>query len=81
MRGTEFRSMLGLRSACFSIEFVDDDLMRITTTGHGHGVGMSQWGANALAKTGGTYREILRHYYTGIDLVAISDYEAVARLD
>lgn len=79
MKGTEFRSMLGLRSACFKIDFIDDDLMRITTTGHGHGVGMSQWGANALAKTGGTYREILRHYYTGIDIIGISDYEAIAK--
>lgn len=81
MRGTEFRAMLGLRSACFSIDFIDDDLMRITTTGHGHGVGMSQWGANALARTGGTFREILRHYYTGIDIVAISDYETMAGRD
>lgn len=80
MRGTEFRSMLGLRSSCFSIDFADDDLMRITTKGHGHGVGMSQWGANALARTGGTYREILRHYYTGIYLVTISDYKASAGL-
>jgi stage II sporulation protein D len=79
MRGTEFRSLLGLRSACFTIDFVDDDLINITTTGHGHGVGMSQWGANALAKTGGTYKEILRHYYTGIDIVKISDYEAMAK--
>lgn len=81
VRGTEFRSILGLRSACFTIDFVEDDLLRITTTGHGHGVGMSQWGANALAKTGGTYKEILQHYYTGIDLVAISDYEAMAKPD
>ena len=81
MKGTEFRSLLGLRSACFTIDFVDDDLMRITTTGHGHGVGMSQWGANALARTGGTYREILQHYYTGIDIIAISDYEAMKKPD
>jgi len=54
-------------------------MISITTTGHGHGVGMSQWGANALAKTGGTFREILTHYYTGIDIVSISDLEAAAR--
>ena len=76
MKGTEFRSLLGLRSACFSIAAGDDGKISITTTGHGHGVGMSQWGANALAKTGGTFREILTHYYTGIDIVSISDFEA-----
>jgi stage II sporulation protein D len=75
MRGTEFRSLLGLRSACFSIRAADDGKIEIVTTGHGHGVGMSQWGANALAKTGGTFREILQHYYTGIDIISISDYE------
>ncbi len=79
--GTEFRAIMGLRSACFSIEFVDDDLLRITTTGHGHGVGMSQWGANALARTGGTYSEILQHYYTGIDVISIAEYEAMAKAD
>jgi stage II sporulation protein D len=81
IKGTEFRTIMGLRSACFSIDFVDDDLLRITTTGHGHGVGMSQWGANALAKTGGTYREILQHYYTGIDILQIPDYESMAKPD
>ena len=81
LKGTEFRSILGLRSACFNIEFVEDDLLRITTTGHGHGVGMSQWGANSLAKTGGTYKEILRHYYTGVDIISMSDYEAMIKPD
>lgn len=80
MKGTEFRSLLGLRSACFSIASGDDGMISITTTGHGHGVGMSQWGANALAKTGGTFREILTHYYTGVDIVSISDLEASARV-
>lgn len=79
MKGTEFRSLLGLRSACFSISSGDEGQISITTTGHGHGVGMSQWGANALAKTGGTFSEILRHYYTGVDIVSISDHEASAQ--
>lgn len=79
MKGTEFRSLLGLRSACFSIASNDDGTISITTTGHGHGVGMSQWGANALAKTGGTFDEILRHYYTGVNIVSISDHEALSQ--
>lgn len=74
MKGTQFRTLLGLRSSCFTLRF-EDDKLEITTTGHGHGVGMSQWGADSLAKKGGTYVEILRHYYTGVDIVSIQHYE------
>ncbi len=75
MKGTEFRTLLGLRSASFVIEQAGDGKVKITTTGHGHGVGMSQWGADSLAKRGGTYREILEHYYTGVDVISIQRYE------
>ncbi|MGE5614128.1 MAG: stage II sporulation protein D [Bacillota bacterium] len=75
IRGTEFRKLFGLRSACFTVEPVEDDLVRITTTGHGHGVGMSQWGADSLAKKGGAFEEILKHYYTGVDVISIQDFE------
>ncbi len=77
MEGTQFRTLFGLRSACFTIEPAEDDMLKITTTGHGHGVGMSQWGADSLAKKGGTYREILQHYYTGVDIVSIQHYESL----
>lgn len=46
MKGTEFRALFGLKSANFSIEMSDDGMLAIRTTGYGHGVGMSQWGAN-----------------------------------
>lgn len=75
MKGTQFRTLFGLRSACFKLESDEDDQLKITTTGHGHGVGMSQWGADSLAKKGGTYSEILQHYYTGVDIISIQDYE------
>jgi len=75
MKGTEFRTLLGLRSASFTIEQAGDGKIEITTTGHGHGVGMSQWGADSLAKRGGTFREILGHYYTGVDIITIKRYE------
>ncbi|MGI6668171.1 MAG: stage II sporulation protein D [Acetivibrionales bacterium] len=75
IKGTEFRKLFGLRSACFTVEQIEDDLVRVTTTGHGHGVGMSQWGADSLAKKGGTFEEILRHYYTGVDIISIEDFE------
>lgn len=77
MKGTEFRSLLGLRSAKFIFE-KSGDALKITTYGYGHGVGMSQWGANALAKKGGTYAEILKYYYTGIDLVTIDKFNNTA---
>ena len=54
-----------LRSSQFSWS-TEGDEVRITTYGYGHGVGMSQWGANGMAQEGHTATEILKHYYTGI---------------
>ncbi len=64
--GTELRSLLGLRSANFTVEITD--CVSITTKGNGHGVGMSQYGANHLAKMGYTYDQILKKYYTGVEI-------------
>ena len=66
-KGTEFRKLLNLRSTDFKIE-VDNNIVNITTKGYGHGVGMSQYGANALAKRHKTYDEILKYYYQGTNL-------------
>ena len=71
VRGTELRSVLGLRSACFEWE-VQDGTMVFFVTGYGHGVGMSQYGANRMAENGATYREILTHYYTGVTVEAFA---------
>ncbi len=68
LRGTEFRTLFSLRSANFKIEKKDSRTLKITTIGNGHGVGMSQWGANYLAKNGGNYDEILKYYYTGVQI-------------
>jgi stage II sporulation protein D len=65
--GIDFRSKLGLRSADFDIEKNDESVV-ITTRGYGHGVGMSQYGANGMAKAGSSYRDILFHYYPGVSL-------------
>ena len=65
MKGSTLRSVLGLRSACFEWE-VEDGKLVFYVTGYGHGVGMSQYGANQMAKEGADYREILTHYYTGV---------------
>ena len=59
-----------LRSTCFEVEYNSrKEQFEFTTRGYGHGVGMSQWGANYLAEHDGyTYKEILKHYYTGITI-------------
>lgn len=63
--GTTFRNLLGLRSADFDIS-IKNNQVKITTRGYGHGVGMSQYGANEMAKSGKTYKQILNHYYTNV---------------
>lgn len=63
--GREFRGALELRSANFEIE-IGNKNVKVTTTGFGHGVGLSQLGANAMAKNGSLFDEILCHYYTDI---------------
>lgn len=67
LKGKDFRSIYGINSADFKLEFLPDKVL-IHTTGYGHGVGMSQVGADRMAKDGGTYRDILNHYYIGIDI-------------
>ena len=67
--GLELRSLLGLRSTVFSVT-VDGDTVSFTTHGNGHRVGMSQYGAKAMADTGSGYDEILAHYYPGTELAA-----------
>ncbi|MGN1337576.1 MAG: stage II sporulation protein D [Candidatus Coprovivens sp.] len=62
--GIEIRKILNLRSTDFKIEIEDD--IKITTKGYGHGVGMSQYGANYMAKENYNYKEILEYYYEGI---------------
>ena len=69
-KGTTLRTLLGLRSTDITIDIADD--IKITTKGYGHGVGMSQYGANEMAKNGASYEEILNHYYKDIDIVEIN---------
>lgn len=67
--GTKLRELFGLRSAAVTIDLTEDSVI-FTTTGYGHGVGMSQYGANTLAKDGLDFSEILLHYYEGAELVS-----------
>ncbi len=70
-KGTDVRAKLGLRSTDFTIVNIGEN-MEITTKGYGHGVGMSQYGANTLARSGKTYAEILKYYYQNINIEKIS---------
>ena len=68
--GIELRNLLGLRSADFDIN-IGDDRITITTRGYGHGVGMSQYGANGMGNNGFSYVEILKHYYPGTTIKTV----------
>lgn len=56
-----------LRSACFTVKYADG-AFQFTVHGFGHGVGMSQYGADYMARQGSTWQEILTHYYTGVTI-------------
>lgn len=71
LNGKTFSNKMGLRSANFSIELANK--MKITTRGFGHGVGMSQYGAHGYAEAGYTYDEILKHYYTGVEITNLKN--------
>ena len=66
--GTALRSLFSLRSTAFTLEYTGGSFL-FTVTGHGHGVGMSQHGANLMAAQGSDYTQILAHYYPGTLLV------------
>ena len=69
LSGTDFRSIFSLRSANFTVVYnADEENFYITTKGYGHGVGLSQYGANAMGENGSDFREILLHYYTGAEI-------------
>ena len=67
IKGTEFRNIFSLRSANVEISQENGDI-KMSVKGFGHGVGMSQYGADYLARQGKTYEEILKTYYTGVEI-------------
>ena len=67
INGSDFRLIAGLNSTNFTYS-INDNTIVFDCKGYGHGVGMSQWGANVMAKECSKYDEILKHYYTGIDI-------------
>lgn len=67
LSGVEVRSLLGLKSTNFKIE-INNGKVTFRVTGYGHGVGMSQTGADSMAKQGSNYEEIIKHFYTGVEI-------------
>lgn len=67
-KGAEIRSLFGLKSANFTVSTTENEII-FKTAGFGHGVGMSQYGANYMAENGKNYTEILSHYYSNIQIV------------
>ena len=69
IHGRELRDIFKLNSTNFNIKYNEKlNIVDIETLGYGHGVGMSQWGANGMAKEGFSYVEILTHYYKGTEI-------------
>ncbi|MBM7585276.1 stage II sporulation protein D [Bacillus pakistanensis] len=71
--GREIRESLGLASTDFTWYRKQDHIV-ISTKGYGHGVGMSQYGANGMAEEGKSFKEIVNHYYSGIDIVGTDKF-------
>jgi len=71
LSGVETRTLLGLRSANFTVEIKNDEIL-FKVIGYGHGVGMSQTGADALAKQGKIYEEIIKHFYKGVEIIEMT---------
>ena len=65
--GTEARSIFGLRSTNFEI-LKEEGKIKFVVIGYGHGVGMSQTGADSMAKNGSTAEEIIKHFYVGVEI-------------
>lgn len=72
IRGTEFRRIFSLRSTNVEI-YEENSKVKMLVKGYGHGVGMSQYGANYLAEGGADYVEILKSYYTGVEVKNVYD--------
>lgn len=77
IKGTDFRFMYDLRST--NIEFeITDSIIKMKVSGYGHGVGMSQYGANYLAEHGKNFEDILKTYYTGVELC---EYDSLSEIN
>lgn len=67
LAGVEVRTIIGLKSANFEVN-IENENVKFAVKGYGHGVGMSQTGANSMAKEGKNYEEIIKHFYVGVEI-------------
>lgn len=72
MAGTEARTLLGLKSTNFTFE-INDNKIKFKVLGYGHGVGMSQTGADSMAKSGSKAEDIIKHFYSGVEITYVND--------
>ena len=70
LSGVEIRSLIGLKSTNFNFEIIDNNIV-FKVLGYGHGVGMSQTGADSLAKDGSNYEEIIHHFYKDVEIITL----------
>lgn len=69
--GTEARTIFGLKSTNFTFS-INEEYIIFSVKGYGHGVGMSQTGADSLAKSGSTYEDIIKHFYTDVEIIEVN---------
>ena len=69
--GVEARTILGLKSANFEVQ-IDNDIVNFSVKGYGHGVGLSQTGSDSMAKNGSNFEEIIKHFYTGVEISEVN---------
>ncbi len=82
VNGREIRDLFELNSTNFTITYnPKTNIVDIETIGYGHGVGMSQWGANGMAKKGSDYEEILKHFYTGVEIRQFTGDDAQSTIE
>jgi stage II sporulation protein D len=74
LSGVEVRTIFGLRSANFEISRNGENVT-FSVKGYGHGVGMSQTGADSMAKSGSNYEEIIKHFYTDVQISNVNDID------
>lgn len=72
--GVEARTLLGLKSTNFEIT-KDGDNIKFSVKGYGHGVGMSQTGADSMAKQGSTAEDIIKHFYAGVEIKFVNEIQ------
>ncbi|MDD2482087.1 MAG: SpoIID/LytB domain-containing protein, partial [Lutispora sp.] len=73
-KGRDLREQFSLNSSNFTMDIGKNDISFVTI-GNGHGIGMSQYGADGMAQHGSSYNEIIKHYYTGVEIAPMESLQ------